>query len=146
MADAGQSPDDGKAERGVGPYTLARRRAIALARTGAPDNEVLAALRAEFSAGRPARIQALQLAKSFAQWVKAGDLEDARVQGRLAVLEALHDVATDPEAKDRVPAGVYLAKRLEPPTEAEIEKRLRELRKMTPKQLRAHAAKMAGGQ
>jgi hypothetical protein len=57
----------------------------------ASDAEIEAVLRCEFSACRPARIQASELKKRMRDW--RGHLEDARVAGRLLPLEALRDAA-----------------------------------------------------
>lgn len=142
-AQAQHEDDTGTEPESAGPITEARERALVLARTGADDDEVLAALRAEYSASRPAKIQPKVLGRCFERW--KADLKDARVAGHLAVLHRLQAIATDGDPRVAVPAGVYLARRLEPPVEQNLEKRLRELRKMSPKQLRSHAAKMAGG-
>lgn len=62
-----------------------------MAKVQATDDEIMAVLRVEFSAVRPAKIRASELVKRMRDWRPY--LEDARVAGRLLPLEALRDAA-----------------------------------------------------
>jgi hypothetical protein len=94
----------------IGALAAARERAMAMARLGALDGQILAALRDEYSNCRPQVIPPGRLAKSFGAWVD--DLVDARQAGTVLVLQALNDVAMG-DGQGRVQAAVQLLKRRE---------------------------------
>lgn len=70
-------------------------------------------LRSEFCAPAPDPVRVSVLVRSLEGWVNRGLLDDARVAGELAVRQALHDMASGGESRDRTTAAIFLAKRLE---------------------------------
>jgi hypothetical protein len=117
------------ADEQAGVLGQARARAIVLATAGGADAQILAALRAEYCACRPQRVSPSRLGKSFATWIEAGDLDDARQAGELAVLEQLQKTAVGDEPVQATRAAIHLDNRrtkLEG-ADAEVLKVLREL-------------------
>lgn len=97
---------------GHGPETAltrARHRALDLAAIQATDDEIGAALRAEFYAVRPVQLTRGQITRFLRDLSKGGILEDARTAGRLLPLDALRLAAT----KGDVTAATALHKRQE---------------------------------
>lgn len=87
--DRAQTDEEGGQDVPEPALIRARNRALDLAAVQASDEEIAAALRAEFYAPRPPLLTRGQITRFLRDLSKGGILEDARTAGRLMPLEAL---------------------------------------------------------
>lgn len=148
-------------QKRTGSLTEAKRRAMALARTGLGDDEILSVLRAEFSTESPVRVIRTRLDEAMGGWKRQGWLDDARVAGRAYVLEAMHKavegvavpVKRDGDefweqvpTRDSVNAATQLLKRQEhlEGLEASVKKELERLMGLDSRELAEELSKLRG--
>jgi hypothetical protein len=84
-------------------------RAVAAARAGAEDEEIVAVLRVEVAEGKLPATELGELRRSVARWGRLGLFVDARTAGRLVPVEALMRLAEGGDS----PAAVQLNRRMD---------------------------------
>ena len=118
-----------------------KKRAMELAKTGAEDATIEAALRHESRGKWPLT----QLRLGFARWVRQGWLDDARAAGSVELTEALREAALG-EGREAATSAIYLAKREESIAGMDplLRKLLKELQGLSGRELKKRAAAALG--